>query len=111
MIFIDWLKARCTEVVYQILVSNLKVPYTDAGIAAVQNALTQPLKAGQNVGGISPTAFDENKNQIGGFYITVPRLQDIPTADKTARTLNNVKFTAFLAGAIHVVRVNGLVTL
>jgi hypothetical protein len=111
VIFIDWLKARCTESIYQILVSNLKVPYTDAGIASVENALTQPLKAGQNAGGISPTAFNDQKIQIGGYYITVPRLQDVPLIDKTSRTLNNVKFVAFLAGAIHIVKVQGTVTL
>lgn len=110
MIFIDWLKARCTEAVFEILVSNLKVPYTDAGIAAVENALTQPLKAGQNAGGISPTAYDDQKRQIGGFYITVPKAANVSSADKTARTLNNVKFVAFLAGAIHFVRIDGLVT-
>ena len=111
MIFIDWLDARCTEAVYQILVSNAKVPYTDAGIASVENALTQPLKAGQNAGGISPTAYNDAKVQIGGFYITVPRLQDVPLTDKTSRTLNNVKFVAFLAGAIQIVKVRGTVTL
>jgi hypothetical protein len=111
MIFIDWLEARCTEAVYQILVSNLKVPYTSAGINSVYNALTQPLQAGQNAGGISPTEYDSQKAQIGGFYITVPRLEDIPTVDKTARVLNNVKFTAFLSGAIHKVVIAGTVTL
>lgn len=111
MIFVDWLQARCTEAIYQILVNNLRVPYTDAGIASVENALTQPLKAGQNAGGISPTAYNDQKAQIGGFYITVPRLQDIPTIDKTNRTLNNVVFVAFLAGAIQKVAVRGTVTL
>jgi hypothetical protein len=111
MIFIDWLQARCTEAIYRLLVSNLKIPYTEAGIAAVENALTQPLKAGQNAGGISPTAFDDQGLQIGGFYIEVPRLQDVPTIDKTNRTLNDVKFVAFLAGAIQIVKVVGTVTL
>lgn len=111
MIFIDWLDARCTSAVYQILVNSAKVPYTDAGIASVQNALTQPLKAGQNAGGISPTAYDDSKKQIGGYYVTVPRLQDVSTQDKPHRILNNVKFVAFLAGAIQKVMVRGSVTL
>ena len=111
MIFIDWLTARCREAVYQVLVSLPKVPYTDAGINGIYNALTSPLKTGQNVGGISPTAYDDQKKQIGGFYITVPRLQDVPLVDKTARELHNVKFVAFLAGAIHKVFIDGTVTL
>lgn len=110
MIFIDWLDARCTESVYAVLIANAKVPYTDAGIAAIQNALSSPLKAGQNQGGISPTEYDDQKRQIGGFFITVPRLQDISSIDKAARTLNNVKFVAFLSGAIQFVSVNGAVT-
>jgi hypothetical protein len=110
MIFIDWLDARCTEAVFAVLVGNQKVPYTDVGIASIQNALSQPLKAGQNVGGISPTAYDSQKKQIGGFYIIVPRLEDISTIDKTARELNGVKFVAYLAGAIQYVAIQGYVT-
>jgi len=110
MVFIDWLDARCTESVFAVLVSNSKVPFTDAGIASIQNALSQPLKAGQNVGGISPTAYDSNKKQIGGFYIITPRLEDISTLDKTARQLNGVKFVAYLAGAIQYVAIQGYVT-
>jgi hypothetical protein len=111
MIFIDWLDARCTEAVYAVLASLPKVPYTDAGIATIQNALSQPLQTGQNVGGISPTAFDsDTKAQIGGFYIITPKLENVPTVDKTTRTLNNVKFVAFLAGAIHKVVIHGVVS-
>ena len=110
IIFIDWLQARCTEAVFAVLAGALKVPYTDDGIYSIYTALTQPLKTGQNAGGISPLAYDDQKKQIGGFYITVPRLQDVPTVDKTARTLNNVKFTAFLAGAIQKVYIDGVVT-
>jgi hypothetical protein len=110
VVFIDWLDARCTEAVFAVLVSNAKVPYTDIGIASIENALSQPLKAGQNAGGISPTAYDDQKKQIGGFYIIVPRLQDISTIDKTARELHGVKFVAFLAGAIQYVAIQGYVT-
>jgi hypothetical protein len=110
MIFIDWLDARCTEAVFAVLASSLKVPYTDGGIASIQNALTQPLQTGMNNGGISPTAYDSDKKQIGGYYIIVPKLADVPAADKASRTLNNVKFVAFLAGAIQTVAINGLVS-
>ncbi len=110
MIFIDWLDARCTEAVFAVLASALKVPYTDAGIAAIQNALSTPLQTGQNNGGISPTAYDSQKRQIGGFYIIVPKIENVSTADKTARVLNNVRFVAYLAGAIHKVVINGLVS-
>lgn len=110
MIFIDWLDARCTEAVFAVLASNLKVPYTDAGIASIQNALSSPLQTGQNNGGISPTAYDSQKKQIGGLYIIAPKLEDVPTVDKTSRTLNSVRFVAYLAGAIQKVVIHGVVT-
>ena len=111
VIFIDWLTARITESVYQSLVSPLKVPYTVVGIMMVKGAIETPLKIGQNRGGISPNQFDSQKKQIGGYYIETPDFEAIPTADKIARTLTDVKFTAFLAGAIHSVVINGTVTL
>lgn len=110
-IFIDWLKARITESVFSALVGQTKVPYTQVGIMVIKSALEAPLKIGQNRGGISPTAFDENDAQIGGYYIEVPEFSSISQADKIARTLTDVKFTAFLSGAIHSVVVNGVVTL
>lgn len=111
VIFIDWLTARITESVYSALVSQPKVPYTVVGLMVIKSAIDQPLKIGQNRGGISPTLFDDNDKQIGGYYIEIPEFADIPTADKTARLLQDVKFTAYLAGAIHQVVIDGVVTL
>ena len=109
IIFIDWLYSRIQESVYGALAGALKVPFTETGIAVVESALDVPLSLGQSRGGISPKAFDDDKVQIGGYFITMPRLQDISAADKTARELKDVKFTAFLAGAIHKTRIDGVV--
>lgn len=110
IIFIDWLEARIIESVYGGLVNNDKIPFTDAGIAAIQSLITEPLELGQTRGGISPLAKDSEGNQIGGFVVTVPKLEDVPTADRIARNLPDVKFTAWLAGAIQSTRINGIVT-
>ncbi len=110
-IFVDWLEARIQESVYGKLANLDKIPFTQEGILIIENALETPLKVGQNRGGISPKAFDENKVQIGGYYIETPELAAIPTPDKQNRVLSDVGFTAFLAGAIHKVKINGIVTL
>ena len=110
IIFIDWLESEIKSAVFSTLVNALKIPYTDLGITAIQSSMEQPLQTGENRGGISPEAFDSDKNQIGGFFTTVPKLADVPTVDKTGRVLNNVKFVAFLAGAIHKVVITGIVT-
>ena len=111
VIFIDWLDARITESVYAALVSNDKVPYTNGGIISIKSAIEQPLKIGQNRGGISPASEDDDGNQNGGYIVVMPALSAIPVADKTNRILQDVTFTAWLAGAIHEVVITGIVTL
>jgi len=110
IVFIDWLDSEMTADVFAFLASLSKVPYTSAGIGGVESIVSKRLKIGQNRGGISPLEYDSLKVQIGGYYTTIPKLADVPTADKTSRTLNNVTFVAFLAGAIHATNINGVVT-
>lgn len=112
IVFVDWLDARITEDVYSVLVNQLKVPFTQAGMSTIATAIESPLKVGQNRGGISPLSFDDTtKNQNGGYVIQLPKYEDIPQADKVNRELNDVKFTAWLAGAIHATKIDGVVTL
>ena len=114
-IFIDWLQAREAEAVFGVLSTKTtgmgKVPYTPAGIQGVSDAMNMPLKIAQNNGAIGEKEFDSNKNQIGGYYIITPTFSSIPSADKSSRTLNNMQFVAFYAGAIQKVQINGNVTL
>ena len=110
IIFVDWLHARLTEGVYRTLYVNDKLPYTATGIACIRSAIDQVLRTGMDRGGISPMAFDSNKLQIGGYYIVTPLLENVSVVDKAARYLQGVKFTAFLAGAVHAVKIDGVVT-
>lgn len=110
IIFIDWLAARMTEEVYGVLKRSKKVPYTTSGMNSIRAAMDKPLKIGQNRGGISEYAEDDNGIQIGGYVITLPAFASISANDKAARRLTDVKFTAWLAGAIHSVSINGIVT-
>lgn len=101
--FRDWLKARIAESVFAKLAGAQKVPFTDSGIAVIQAAILARLKEGVDVGGLDPT--DPKPT------CTVPRATDVPTADRAARKLTGVKFTARLAGAIHAVNpINGVLT-
>lgn len=105
--FRDWLKNDMQESVFNLLVLNQKVPYTDDGITAVEGKMEESLKAGQNVGGIALTEYDEDDNEIPGYTITVPNSFDITDAQKASRRLEGCKFKAKLAGAIQVVEING----
>lgn len=98
---IDWLTSRIQEFVYSVLVNNPKVPYTDAGITAIEAQVKRALQLG-----ISNNFIANDPAPI----VTVPKAANVPTVDKTNRILKNVKFQATLAGAIHAVNITGTVT-
>lgn len=97
---IDWIEARLQEAIYGELVNKRKIPYTDEGIALIENAISAVLKEAARQGILI----------LDSIVINVPLLSDIPTADKLARNLPDITFTADLQGAIHKVQIVGTVT-
>ena len=109
--FRDWLQNDMQVRVVNLLVTYKgKVPYTDGGIALVQNQMISSLKDGQRYGGISPTEYDEDGNEIPGFVTHVPLAANIPATKKASRVLEDVSFEARLPGAIHMVTIKGTLT-
>jgi hypothetical protein len=96
---IDWLQARIEEGIFQQLVISDKIPFTDQGIAIVENILRQRLQNGVTVG------------LLESFTISVPKAADVAFESKAARTLPDVEFEAVLQGAIHKIIIQGVVTL
>jgi hypothetical protein len=99
--FLDWFENTCATRVFNALIAEDKKPYTDEGIASIGSEVRGAIKEGIAAGGI-----DGNQ----AWSVTLPKLADVPTADKTSRTLNGVKFKFVLSGAIHKVNVIGNVT-
>ena len=83
------------------LVNSDKVPFTDEGVVLIENEVRGALERKIDQGGLAADPAPT---------VQVPKVADVSTADKSARTLPNVKFSATLAGAIHKVNVNGTVT-
>lgn len=94
--FRDWLKVKMQERIALLLFNSDKVPYTDAGIAAVEKEVRAQLREGVNAGGLAEP-----------FTVTVPKAKDAAPADRAARILRSVTFEADLAGAIHEIRIRG----
>ena len=106
--FRDWLQNDMQIRVFNTLVKHPKVPYTDEGISLIKNQMIASLKQGQVQGGIAPTEFDEDENEIPGFVVKVPLAANIPDFQKHSRVLKDCTFRARLAGAIHVVEIKGV---
>lgn len=96
----DWITSRIQERAYQKLALLPKVPFTDQGAALVAGEIRAVLTEGINNGGLASIVS-----------VTVPKIADVSTAKKAARTLPSVTFRALLAGAVHKVEIAGTVAL
>ena len=96
----DWIEARLREAVYSALVNNRKIPYDDTGISMIEGL----------VKGVLNEAARKGILQADSIAVTVPKYADIPQADKLARKLPDVKFSALYQGAIHSVTINGTIS-
>lgn len=99
--FVDWLHARMTERIYSRLVNLPKVPFTDPGLAAIENEIRAQLDAGIEVGGLAADPVPT---------VTVPKVSSISANDKALRNATGITFQAVLAGAVHKLTINGVVT-
>jgi hypothetical protein len=105
--FRDWLENDMQLRIFNLLQGNSKIPYTDNGIALVQNQMISSLKRGRSMGGIAPDELDEYGNLVPGFTTQVPLAASLTPAERAKRTLSRCFFSARLASAIHAVTVNG----
>lgn len=98
---IDWYAQRLQERIFAVLANALKVPFTNQGIAIIENEVH-----GQNQEAIDNGVFASAPAPT----VSVPDALDVPFNDKATRTLPDVKFTATLAGAIHNIQISGTVS-
>jgi len=94
----DWLEARLSERLFYLLLNNDKIPYTDAGVSAIEAEVRAQLLEGVAAGYITDD-----------FTITVPKVRDISPNTRANRVLPAVKFVATLQGAVHSVTIQGRV--
>jgi hypothetical protein len=104
----DWLKDLIQTNLAQMLINRNKVPYTDAGIQLCATNLRKSLQQAANQGYLAPDEIDSQGVTVPGFVITAPVSADIDPLVKASRILT-LEFAARLAGAIHVINVNGSV--
>jgi hypothetical protein len=98
---VDWLDAEVRANIFGVFVNNPVVPYSDVGISLIRGAVEQALKTGQEIGVIATDPAP---------VVSVPKVLQTNPADRAARILRNVLFTARLNGAIHRVIVRGSVS-
>lgn len=99
---LDFLQDDMTKAVFGAIVGNNIVPYTDRGIAIIENEVRNSLTRCFRLGILAapPARAD----------VTVPTAASIDATTKATRRLPNVRFTAVTSGAIHSVDIVGQVS-
>ena len=108
--FRDWLQEEIMVNVFNVLINRDKIPFTDGGIGIIEAQINSALKLGQQRGGITPDEYVEDGNINKGYVINVPLASNISANTKAQRLLEDVTFTARLAGAIHAINISGSLT-
>lgn len=100
MVGVDWLQSRIQERVYSRLVNLKKIPFTDAGVAIIENEIRAQLNdaVSRQVLAASPA-----------FTVSVPAVAGVSMIDRANRFLPSVSFVGTLSGAIHKVQIRGTV--
>lgn len=105
--FRDWLKNDMQLRILNVKVKRPKIPYTDKGIGLIRNQMIASLKEGVRRGGIAEDQYTSEDELVPGFITSVPKAADLSDEQRKSRVLEQCKFSALLAGAIHVTKVNG----
>ncbi len=102
---VDFIQARMTENVFEVLVKNEKVPYTDQGITLIGSPINATLEDATTRGILaSPDGI------LPAFTVNLPKALDIPSSQKQTRVLSGITFGGKLAGAVHDVDIIGNVS-
>lgn len=94
---LDWIQDDMSKSIFAALAGNPKIPYTDPGIAVIQSLVEGTLKRGADRGIVVESTI----------LTKVPKAANVPSADKTSRTLNSVQFSFTYQGAVQKINVVG----
>ena len=104
----DWIAKRMRDLLYDILLDNANVDYTDSGFALIATAVSQALAE----------AADEDHNIVardqeskaGIFVVNIPTFADSTDDQRRNRVMPDITWEAQLSGAVHQVKTKGVLS-
>ena len=91
------------NLLYDILLTNATIQYSDAGFGLVATAVLQALAEATDLGIIARDP--ESKNGI--FTVVIPKYSESTEEQRRNRRMPDITWEALLAGAIHQVKSKG----
>ncbi|TGK04163.1 DUF3383 family protein [Leptospira langatensis] len=110
----DWVEDQLQTNLLSLLLNNDKISLDDPGIAQVESVIRDVLKRAGDAGIVARASSEDDlrlsDDKVYMSQVFVPTRAEISPTDRANRTLDGIRFVYYLAGAIHKVNVNGLIT-
>jgi hypothetical protein len=99
----DYIAYTMRNNLYDVFLTNAKVPYTDEGFALIAGAVVSALNQATRLGII---ATDQSSNQ-GVYTVIIPKRSEASDEQARSRRMPDITWEALLEGAVHGVKVKG----
>ena len=102
----DWIAKRMRDLLYDILLENANIDYSDAGFGLIATAVFQALSEAAD-GSHNIIARDQESN-AGIFTVNIPTYADSTEEQRRNRVMPDITWEALLCGAVHQVKTKGV---
>ena len=100
----DWIAKRMRDLLYDILLTNPGIEYSDAGFGLVATAVLQALAEAVDNNIIAR----DSESKSGIFTVVIPKYAESTEEQRRNRVMPDITWEAQLAGAIHQVKSKGV---
>ena len=100
----DWIAKRMRDLLYDILLTNANIEYTDAGFGLIATAALQALSEAVDLNIIAR----DQESRAGIFTVNIPKYSESTEEQRRNRVMPDITWEALLAGAIHRVKTKGV---
>lgn len=100
----DWIAKRMRDLLYDILLTNANIEYTDAGFGLIATAALQALSEADDLNIIAR----DQESCAGIFTVNIPKYSESTEEQRRNRVMPDITWEALLAGAIHRVKTKGV---
>jgi hypothetical protein len=97
---LDWLRNHLQTNIGRALISSEKIAYTNHGVAVIEATIRHSLNDAVRLDIVDSESIK----------VSVPDVRKVSESDKQSRILKGVTFEATLAGAVHMVKVQGSIS-
>lgn len=99
----DWIAKRMRDLLYDILLTNANIEYTDAGFGLIATAVLQALAEAVDLNIIAR----DQESRAGIFTVNIPKYSESTEEQRRNRVMPDITWEALLAGAVHQVKAKG----